>query len=307
MILVTGATGFLGRSLVVRLLRDGREVLGVSRSGESIAGEAALAVDLTQPNAYEKLGPFGPQIEAVVHLAGRIEIALERNPTDPNRRPNPGPEDTGGLYRDNFLLTVDLAQFCSDHRIPHLLFASSQAVYGMPGVRSLTEGSVTRPLEHYALSKRMCEEFLGLSATRGLSSTILRFPGLYGPGRESGLVYNLIRSALLQEVIQLKIDYPLPLDVLLVDDVVDAFAKAVDTPANGQRILNIATGEPCSIELLAKDIASCLPAVTVEGLIPDQPIVCMDASRATQQLGWRPTPRKVALQAMIQALSEKIK
>jgi len=295
MILVSGATGFVGGAVVAQLLNKGHDVLSISRTGKSIQGEHHLNVDLSKLEDYSVLKEFAGDITGVIHLAGKVEISLVRNPLDSSLCPIPGDEDACSIYQNNFIATVNLAKFCTDHKIDKFIFASSQAVYGLPECNPVTEASQCKPLEHYAMSKLFCEDFLRLQSFKGLNTAVLRFPGVFGEGRESGIVVNLINSALRNGIIEVYSDYPLPFDVIHVDDVAGAFIRALNRPMNGFDVFNIATGEPCSLGLLASDIASIIDGSRVLNNTKNQPVISLDSSAANRELNWVARPRRESL------------
>ena len=96
---------------------------------------------------------------------------------------------------------------------------------------------------------------------------------------------------------------PLPFDVIDVDDIVEGIRRAIGYAGDGYICLNLATGESCSLNLLADAIAELVPGCVVErGPVP-QPVVTMDSSLAYQILGWKALPRRERLTTMLEAVS----
>lgn len=299
MILVTGAGGFIGRRLLSYFTLHGLEVKPLYRSEQVKICSDRWEADLTRPEHISFLKEAKVKPTTVVHLAGHINIALQPNPDDPTAPPIPGRGDISRIYKENVLATANLLDFCLDVNVKHLIFASSQAVYGVPMTDTITEESPCKPLEHYANSKLCCEQLLQVGARHGIAVTVLRFPGVFSEDRRNGIVYEYCRAALHKKRITVNADIPLPLDVIYIDDVVDGFYKAVKHGGNGWLCLNLATGEPCNLNLLADAIAQLVPQCQVEYSKTPQPIVCMDPSRAYATLGWRAAPRNERLQLML--------
>ncbi|MDD5523581.1 MAG: NAD(P)-dependent oxidoreductase [Kiritimatiellae bacterium] len=270
MILVTGAGGFIGSNLCVRL----NDAVPLDRS-----------YDITDPACFDNLS-LQPKI--VVHLAGYIEINL-----DADR------ENIWKIYDVNLMGTVNVLGYCLKAEVKHLIFASSQAVYGMPMSRPLQEDSPCKPIEHYANSKLCAEQVL--RTCWGVKTTILRFPGVYSEKRKSGIVYNFMKQALNEKKIQTGIDCPLPIDVIYLEDVLNAFEATALTGKAG--CYNIATGEPCSVNILADRIAELVPGCKVEHSKVKQPVVQMDIRKAMKDLGWK--PQQDGLQKMFDKLIEQ--
>jgi UDP-glucose 4-epimerase len=240
-VLVTGAGGYIGRHLIPKLKAEGHEVIQVLRIPldsldpsdpylawhSSECCEANLAtVDVDSMLSVERM----QNIDTVIHLAGRVEINLLPNPKGADLPPIPGPCDIGALYRDNVLATANVLDYCLKAGVKHLIFASTQAVYGM-GSDDINDGfkawAEFDPLDHYATSKLCSEELLKIGRTQGLSVSILRLPGVFGGDRKTGAVYNMCRDALQNGEIHVNYSYPLPMNVMHIDDVVGAIAAVV--------------------------------------------------------------------------------
>ena len=88
-----------------------------------------------------------------------------------------------------------------------------------------------------------------------------------------------------------------------VDDLVDAFSRAVAAPAVNFRRFNIATGSPCSLPLLAEEVAALVPGCRVHHEGVPQPIVRMDATKAQRELGWLPVAQRQRLRQVIDAIT----
>ena len=209
------------------------------------------------------------------------------------------------LYKANVLPAAALADYCVSKRIP-MIFASSQTVYGLPETIPVDENTPLRPLEPYAASKVAAEAVLREKTNDGLAVTVLRFPGVYGGDRRSGAVFAMARAALQHGRIRVVAEFPLPFDVLHVDDVVSGILAALDRPASGWRCFNLGSGEPCSLTLLAESIAALVPGCVVERPTIAQPVVQMatDAARAT--LGWTALPRAERLRSLLNELRTEI-
>ena len=303
MILVTGATGFLGSMLVQKLQEDSFDVMPLHFGTQALIADDYWQADLTRIDHLEKLAQADKTPETIIHLAGYIDIALQ--PKHDSLALIPGHQDIASLYAINVSATANLVDYCLKVGVKHLIFASTQAVYGMPqGV--LTETSPCRPLEHYAASKLCAEKLLEVASHQGLKVTIARFPGLYAHHRQSGVVYNFCKSALQKKEIIIQSSIPLPIDVIHMNDVIDAFIKMVQIKDYQFLLLNIATGQPCSLNVLADNVAQLVPGCTVTHTTIAQPVVTMDSSQAQKILGWKPLPQEQRLSQMLDALQSDL-
>lgn len=166
-VLVTGATGFIGRNLVERLVKDGERVVCLLHRRGKEGYFAPLEVehfrgDLLVPGA---LDPILSQVDTVYHLGGATLVLT--------------PEE---YVRGNGEGTRLLAQACArlDHP-PRLVFVSSLAAAGPAlGNQPLTEESPASPVSDYGRSKLAAEQHLRAVADR-VSITIVRPPCVFGP------------------------------------------------------------------------------------------------------------------------------
>lgn len=302
MILVTGAGGFLGSHLVEHLKSMGLNVVPLYHGSEVKITDDRWDADLSSIDHFKKLYEAAQTPDTVIHLAGHIDISLKANPVSPLMPPIPGNEDIQKLYLANVMATVNVLDYCLQKDVKHIIYASSQTVYGTPSSERLTEEAPCIPLEYYAASKLCGEQLLKIATRQGIAVTSLRFPGLYGEKRSSGVVYNYCMSALRNGEIHVEANIPLPIDVIHIDDVVTAIEKVVNFHGNGWTCLNIATGEPCNLNLLADSIAELVPGCKLLYSVIPQPVVCMDASKAYAILEWRALSRRERLSHMINKL-----
>lgn len=318
-ILVTGAGGYIGRHLIQKIREEGHAILPVYRIGSDWGSTDLpwIETDLTNPRCVENCKELvhelmgGQPIDTVIHLAGRVDINLLPNPEGARLPPVPGPCDIGALYRDNVLATANVLQYCLKSGVKHLIFASTQAVYGMGDSECSNCGdrydAEQEPLEHYAASKRAAEKMLEMGRKQGLAVTILRLPGIFGGDRRNGLVYNMCRDAVTKKRICVTLPYPIPMNVMHIDDVVGALVAAVgwQPPKDtlpGDMTMDI-SGEECSLDLLYEEIACLVPeCVCVLSEILRHPFMDFDGEWAPCQLDWQPKPRKERLAQMLEEI-----
>jgi UDP-glucose 4-epimerase len=217
--------------------------------------------------------------------------------------PLPAADRIGELYEANVVATANVLDFCVAKGVTHLIYASSQAVYGMPVESVLTEDSPCSPLEHYACSKLQGEALLKLGVGLGPAVTTLRFPGVYGVDRTSGAVYNFCLEALRQKSIHVKADFPIPYDAIHIDDLVRGIAEAVNFGGSSWTCLNISSSEECSLTILAESIAELVPGCEVVPPRVTQPVIELSAQRALKTLGWKALPRRRRLEQMLSSLA----
>jgi nucleoside-diphosphate-sugar epimerase len=175
-ILVTGATGFIGRNLLAELIRsDDYKVRAVIRREtdldkriEQVCGDLADETFLAKALR---------NVDVVVHLA-----AL---------RPGKSgyPED---CWRVNYLLTGKLLEESAENRIEHFIFCSSVGVTGWRGELPMSENTPFDPVGPYHEAKAAAERLV-LTYNDVLPVTIVRPTITYGPGDKDGLVAKIFQ------------------------------------------------------------------------------------------------------------------
>ena len=170
-VLVVGASGFIGRALVDRLVAEGCTVDAWGRrGGQGVAQVRRLAVDLLADAPLPE--PDGSPWQAAFHLAAH---AL------------PGAVWTRRLVIENLAMTARVLEHLAEHAPGCMtIVASSGHVYA-PSDQLLSEDSPIGPSRHYGLSKQLCENWT-LSMRTRLRVQIVRAFNQIGPGMTAGLL-----------------------------------------------------------------------------------------------------------------------
>lgn len=218
-VLVTGATGFIGRRLVKALREVGTKVLALSRGSEAWGDEgvASIAADLTEASAIENVCAG---VDGVFHLAGYAHAG------DAND------ERAAGIHRQ---LTVGgtfalLREACRAG-VKRFVFVSSVKAMGEGSEDDcIDETAPALPASEYGRAKLEAEQLvLSCNRDHGMHACVLRLPLVYGPGVKGNL-HSMIKA----------IDYgrfpPLPKvankrSLVHVDDVVRALLVSLKNPA----------------------------------------------------------------------------
>lgn len=196
-IVITGATGHLGRHVTHRLAGAGHTVVAASRSGAVPAapfGRAAIEGDRVTPlrldvgddACVDALTPhLGPEV-ALVHLAAWHPPATASTTLDDRR----------ALIETNVMGTMRVLEAARRAKIAAVVYASTFEVYG-DTEGDLTEASRVRPVTDYGATKLSGENHLvSFSAEEGgVRYVALRMPAIYGPGElTSRALPNFVRA-----------------------------------------------------------------------------------------------------------------
>jgi UDP-glucose 4-epimerase len=280
MILVTGATGFIGGRLVPRLLERGWHVLALGRTAPRMAGVTFLPGDFHDAEKMLRDHHAALQrVDAVVHLGGFVLHSSR-------------PEDDDSL--SSRCLNIEATTHLLRHlpsTLSCLCYTSTVDVYGPPAALPVTEDHPTLPVSSYGRSKLATEHLLQDYRTHtGLPVAILRLSQVFGPGDTSAkAIPNFIRAALRGEPLPVQGDGSDVRDYVYVDDVVAAILQALEQRANG--VFNIACGEGHSIREVVTTIlrAGNFPAQP-QWQLPRRPPsrFVFDIARARERLGYVP-------------------
>jgi UDP-glucose 4-epimerase len=293
--LVTGAAGFIGSNLVLRLLEAGWRVAAVDDLSNGRLDNLAPArashltgrlqfdqVDVTGDGLEQLVGRLRPAV--VYHLAAQVDVRISvAAPL----------EDA----RINVLGTINVLEAARRHGVRRVVYAASIAGYGDPPAAALPidERVATPPLSAYGASKRAAGDYvLAYGATHGVEGVVLTLANVYGPHQstagEGGVVAIYAGRMLDGAPCTVYGDGEQTRDFVFVDDVVDAFVRGGTLPqAAGERLL-IGTGVATSVNRLFAICASAtgypLEPVRAPERAGEVRHSVVDATRAREVLGW---------------------
>ena len=263
-VLLTGATGFIGAHLLAKLKDRRHTVISVGHGDGDVATPATWT-------AF-------PAAEIVIHLAGKTFV----------------PEswaDPQGFTQTNLNGTIGALEYCRRHQ-SRLVFISSY-LYGVPRSLPIAEDAAVHPNNPYAMSKKLAEDACRFYADfHGVPVTILRPFNVYGPGQNKRfLIPSIVDQVIAGQPLKI-LDLEPRRDYLYVDDLTEAFARAIDQP-QGFVIMNVASGTSHSVaEVIAtvqRLAGTDLPVIS-EGHRRAQEVMDTraDITRAREVLGWTP-------------------
>lgn len=254
-VLVTGANGFVGRSLCADLRRNGYLVTGVVRS-KSASSDEVQGPTLEADSDWSTLLTGK---ELVVHTAARVHVMNEIE-TDP----------LAAFRAVNVAGTLALAQQAAAAGVKRFVFISSIKVNGemtLPG-QPFTEIVAMPPTDPYGLSKYEAEiGLLALSEKSGMDVVIIRPPLIYGEGVKGNFATMLTMLAK---------GYPLPLgaihnkrSLISLDNLIDLITTCITHPAAANEVFLVSDDDDLSTSELLNKLASAMGQTTYFWPVPE--------------------------------------
>jgi UDP-N-acetylglucosamine/UDP-N-acetylgalactosamine 4-epimerase len=289
--LVTGGAGFIGSSVVRRLLSQGHTVSvldNFSTGRRSNLTGVMSDINLFEGDlrSYERVHNAVKGTDVVIHLGALPSVP--RSVQDPL---------TSNEVNVNGTLNVLLA--ARDNGVRRVVFASSSSVYGANETMPKDESLLPQPISPYGVSKLAAEQYcLAHMAVYGLEAVPLRFFNVFGPRQDPASQY----SAVIPRFIRLALGGQSPVifgdgkqvrDFTYIDNVVDATTSAAIAPNAPGKAMNIACGNGILLLEVVRAISEALGREIVpefeEPRIGDirESVACID--RAREFLGYEPS------------------
>lgn len=290
--MVTGAAGFIGSTLVDRLLADGHEVTGLDNLAtgkvanleyaEAHAAFSFVKDDIVEADLDAVVAEYSPDV--IFHLAAQIDV----------RHSVADPRFDSSV---NVVGTVRLAEAARKAGVRKIVHTSSGgSIYGTPEQIPTSEAVPTDPHSPYAAGKVAGEIYLNtFRHLYGLECSHIAPANVYGPRQdphgEAGVVAIFAQALLSGRPTKVFGDGGNTRDYVFVDDVVEAFVRASGPDGGGQRF-NIGTGVETSDRQLHSLVAAAAGASDDPEFHPprlgDLRQSCLDVGLAKRVLGWEP-------------------
>jgi nucleoside-diphosphate-sugar epimerase len=294
-VLVTGASGFVGRNLCAFLKGKGFFVRGAVRNN---------VCDVPGVDEYIQAGDINEStdwcralagVDTVVHLAARVHIMND-----------PAVDPVEEFRRVNVFGTERLARMAVEAGVKRFIFISSVKVNGEGALRPYTEKDVPAPQDAYGISKREAEDSLArIAVETGLQVVILRLPLVYGPGVKANF-RNLIKIA--------GSGLPLPFkginnrrSFLYLGNLTDAVSLCITHPSAVGETFMVSDGQDVSTPALIKMIVCAMGKKAILFSFPPELLkllfkvmhkggdleklagsLLIDSSKIRNSLGWKP-------------------
>ena len=296
-VLVTGATGFVGRFLSKHLLATGCRVRGTILESKNISS----LIDGVEPVTVKPLGADTTWshamagVDTIIHLAARVHI-MDDPSTDP----------LAEFRKVNVAGTARLAGEAAKAGVKRFVFISSIKVNGEESAIRYTTDSPALPSDPYGISKWEAEQALRtIEAETGLEVVVVRPTLVYGPGVKANF-FNMMKI--------ITKGIPLPLasvankrSLIYIGNLVDALTTCAIHPAAAGQTYLVSDGEDISTPELIRRTANALelPArlfpvpvsfMRLTGKLSGKSgavnrltgSLTVDSSKIRRELGWKP-------------------
>ena len=325
-ILVTGAAGFIGSELSLKLLERGETVFGIDNHNnyyDPALKKARLArhlghenythlyLDISDREAMERVfADYKPQ--RVVHLAAQAGVRYSI-------------ENPHAYIQSNSVGFMNILEGCRHLEVEHLVYASSSSVYGANTSMPFSiHDNVDHPLSLYAASKKSNELMAHTySYLYGLPTTGLRFFTVYGPwDRPDMALFKFTKAILADEPLQVFNYGKHHRDFTYIDDIIEGVMKVIDSTAQKNeawsgglpdpgtskapwRIYNIGSGNPLALMDVIHELERAIGKNAQYELLPMQPgdlsDTHSDVSALIKDFDFKPaTPYKLGVRKLVE-------
>lgn len=295
--LVTGAAGFIGSTLVDRLLGEGHQVVGVDNLSTGVVANLTHArrcntagtrrfsfieADIQAPELTDIVAGTHPDV--IFHLAAQVD--LRASVSDPQFD-----------ARSNVLGTINLCEAARRNGVPRIVYAASGGSrYGTPQRLPVDESAPLDPLSPYAVAKLAGELYLrAYAGMYGITTICLALANVYGPRQnphgEAGVIAIFGNALINGRQVTVYGDGSAARDYIYVDDVVDAFVRAGTACLTPVGTYNIGTGRQTTVADVHRRIAAVLGSDAMPEYAAartgELQAIALDTARAERELGWK--------------------
>jgi UDP-glucose 4-epimerase len=288
-VFVTGATGFIGRHLVKRLVAEGYSVGALVRSSSSLRkteGMGEISPYEGDVRNYDDLkkafSAFQP--DAVIHLVTYYAVMHRA-------------DEIGVMLDTNVKGTINLLEAAKESGTVKLFINTSTCAVYKPENRLLTEQDAVRPQNLYAMTKLQAEEACSYYAEAfDLPCVTLRLFPPYGPGDHERRLIPYVIDSIIKNVPPNLTTGKQEWDFVYIDDIISAFVATLKASPFSDKhpIFNIGTGNAVSIRTVVEKIRHALgsdidlPWGSVPHRVNEVWYNSSNSSQAANVLGWKP-------------------
>lgn len=312
-VLVTGAAGFIGSHLCLKLLEQGATVVGLDNVNDyyDVNLKEARLARLEGKPGYKFVRMDLENREGIADL-----FATEKPTYVVNLAAQAGVrysiENPHAYIDANLVGFTNILEGCRHNNVKHLVYASSSSVYGMNTEMPFSvHHNVDHPISLYAASKKANELMAHTySHLYRLPTTGLRFFTVYGPWGRPDMALFLFTKAILEgKPINVFNEGRMRRDFTYIDDIVEGVYRCISTvaqpnpdwnsakpdPATSSapyRVFNIGNNNPVELMYMIETIEKALGKTAEKNMLPmqdgDVPATYADVDALTDAVGFKP-------------------
>jgi UDP-glucose 4-epimerase len=289
--LVTGAAGFIGRSIAAELLARGKKVRGIDNfvtgKRDNLLGLEAMDFIEADINDAEAVAKACSGVECIFH-----EAAI---PSVPRSIEDPVASNYAGVSG-----TVQLLVAAKDAKVRRVVYAGSSSVYGNTPTLPKQEQMQPSPISPYAVTKLAGELYMqSFTRVYGLETVVIRYFNVFGPYQDptshySGILAIFTMKMLAGEIPTIYGDGEQSRDFTFIQNVVHGNLLASEAPAErvSGKVFNVATGNRVTlnqtVEILRRATGYTGEVRYAAERSGDVKHSLADISRAKESFGYEP-------------------
>lgn len=295
-ILITGGAGFIGSSLIAKLIESPNLKITCLDNFDSFYNPKVKKnnikpflkkrnfnlVEADIRNFSQMKSKITNRYDLIIHLAAKVGI-------------KPSLLDPLGYTQVNILGTQNLLELARKVDCKQFIFASSSSVYGVnPNIPWREDDNILMPISPYGSSK-ISGELLGhvYSHLYNIRFIALRFFSVYGPKQRPDLVIHKFTKLISEgKAISLYGDGKSKRDYTFIDDIVLGIVSALDYSGSQYEIINLGNNKPVELYQLVKILEIVLRKKAIINKLPkrpeDAPVTFADISKAKSLLNYQP-------------------
>lgn len=245
--LVTGASGFIGFHISIKLLKKGWRVIGLDSMSDyyDVSLKESREKQLFKYNSYRSVHSKleTPNIldtlfkeekpKIIIHLAAQAGVRYSI-------------ENPRSYLNSNIFGTFELLEACKLYKPKHLLISSTSSVYGANQNIPFEENNNSdKPMSFYAASKKSTEIMAhSYSHIYKIPTTVFRFFTVYGPwGRPDMAIFKFTKAILNDEKINIYNYGDMERDFTYIEDLVESIIKLINSKPSTKSKLNLETSK----------------------------------------------------------------
>lgn len=279
-VLVTGAAGLIGNSVLEQLAGRDDRVVAIDRNAGTHAEVTILDCDLRDTHRLHAIASETSP-DSIIHCGGHSGPMVAR-------------DNSYDLVSVNVIGTANMLELARIRKMRRFIYCSSASVYGSTTSRRVYEDVALHPSTVYGATKLAAEQIvLSYGREHGIDAAALRLAWVYGPNRTTACILRtMIADALAGRPTRIGWGADFYRQYVHANDAAAALIAALDAPSLKQRVYTITGGSYLTLGEIAELVTAALPGADIRlqtGPDPDDDVHHeFDISAARSELGYEP-------------------